>query len=113
MFIGALLDVPLNDEEAFQTFLGVHDLLHGTIMQSMQDAGFQTGIRYPLFGDPRQDANWFLDHYTMHQVINEVLGIGAPPDLADSDFEDQDQWNDWQQSHALEHEKIMMALNLN
>ena len=55
--------------------------------------------------------NWLFAHQTLHDDMNQVLGI-AGNDLLDVDFKNEDQRNAWAFLHMAEHVKATAILGI-
>ncbi len=112
MNANVLLDAPFDSEEGWEAF----DLLHGHIHQTAYLALLRQGkvpIFYPLMGFPRRNnEEYLLDHWAVHQSQARLLGIGGVPDLSVVDFTDRAQFDDWLQLHAAVHARENAALEI-
>ena len=104
-------DVPFGDDDAFKVFLGDHLLCHQELNAEIER---QYGVApdiYPL-GDNTGDTDWLLNHYRMHQSLEDILGLVGLSDLSDVDFKDEQQFTDWMLIHNTEHQLLNQVLNL-
>jgi hypothetical protein len=61
--------------------------------------------------DPESMGMWFYVHQTMHNQINAVLGTQGF-NLLDYDWSDPDQFEEWLNQNAAEHQTICSALRI-
>lgn len=88
-----------------------HIISHQEITNAMMAAG-KPVASYPLDYDEKND-NWKQVHNEEHASINYMLGLTpALSNLADVDFTDQSQFNNWMYNHALVHQQVKTALGL-
>ena len=104
-------DAPFGDEDAFNDFLGQHEVAHNTIAAYLIRKGKVMGM-YPLAQSPIGNTDWLLDHNQMHQQIAQMTGL-IVPDLSEVDFQNEQEYSDWMLDHAQIHEQINQTLGIN
>ena len=104
-------DAPFGNEEAFNDFLGNHEVAHNTIALYLQRAGKNMAV-YPLSQSPIENSDWLLDHNQMHQQIAQLSGL-IVPDLSEVNFKNEEEFSDWMLAHAQVHEQINQTLGIN
>jgi hypothetical protein len=106
-------DNPFGDADAFNDFLGQHEIAHQQINEFMQRKGLDPQS-FPLCGNPETDPNWLSDHYQLH--INEflLLNLGEDnlPDISVVNFKDQEQYSDWMYTHSQIHDYVNQVLGI-
>lgn len=96
--------LPFGDVQAWTAFLGEHAQAHTLIATQAVRLGKPRYATYPL-GDGG-GVEWLTAHYFEHRSINHSLSLTPPPDLASYDLTDPEQFGDWLEAHAAEHERI-------
>ena len=103
-------DAPFGNQEAFNDFLGQHDLAHTTIASTMARKGSVLNV-VPLADTPVDNKDWLLDHYSTHVEIGRYIGQSVP-DISSVDLKNEEQYLDWMLLHAQLHEQINAALGI-
>lgn len=109
MSIADVFNIPSNDDE-----LNRWSVLHMILHRSENEAVFrQHNILLTEFVldpiDTREDSGWFQNHQTMHDNIDQVIGV-AQFNLLDVNWKDPAQRAGWFQSHAQLHRQETDAL---
>lgn len=69
---------------------------------------------YDIFSwndDPEKVQQWLVSHELIHQVLREACGITGT-DLSLADFTDEEQFAEWQQDNATEHQQFRQVLGI-
>ena len=110
MNIAIVSDAPFGNVDAFNDFLGVHDIAHQTIARFLASAGRPLNS-VPLADTPVDNPDWMLDHYQIHVSIGSAIRQSVP-DLSSVDLTNEEQYRDWMLIHADLHEQINYALRI-
>ena len=112
MVQATLFEVPFDKEDEWKAWMLDHSLQHDTIYIKMASLG-KPFIKFPLTdaNDPN-DKDWMNNHQFEHEAIYALLGLVGMPDLASSDLDDKQQWQDWQQTHQDVHTYINNVLGI-
>jgi hypothetical protein len=69
--------------------------------------------RYPLIDADIEDLDdWLAIHQIEHQAFATILDLNNPFNLLDADWNQEDDFYDWINSHLLIHEQIARALSI-
>lgn len=107
MNLSAFLDMRWDDEAMRLAFLHAHDQEHHLLNEASTDQHL-AGLMYPL-GDIGDIEVWKEQHAYMHEQLATNIGIAAPPDLRDWDFDEEGQFEDFQQDHLADHTRLAAA----
>ena len=103
-----------DDKDAWAGFLLANSLSHSNYNDELERQG-KAPLSFPIADfldtlDGRED--WLLGHYRLHAEIGFLLNLPGSANLADLDFDDDAQFQDWLQQHLLSHRQIDQALGL-
>lgn len=105
-------DVLFGSEEAWQNFELIHGVQHQTVYEAIMALDL-VPIYTPLFDFPRRDnADYLLDHWRVHQSNALLLGITMPFDLSTADLSDELQYETWLAQHSQIHLNENVALGI-
>lgn len=110
MNIGASVDAPFGNDEAFLDFLGQNEIAHVAFGDALARRGHLVSTPPPI-GNPKETSDWLNDHWQRHRDECATLGI-AVPDLSVVDLEQEDQYLDWMLLHANLHARQNLALGI-
>ena len=102
------------NEDAWHDFLLLNSLSHSNYNGALA----LTGVEIPSFPissvDKTKEAldDWLQNHNFEHQRLSDALGITDAPDLSDVNLHDKDQFYNWLQLHAQQHQLIDAVLNV-
>ncbi len=114
MDIAPASEFTYDNESAWQDFLLLNSLSHENYNYSLSLNGV-TIPAYPLLdiGDTAEaKKDWLQTHYLMHQDIADALGLIDLPDLSEVELHSHDEFYNWLQLHAQQHQLIDASLNL-
>lgn len=100
--------VSYGNSQSFLDFINRNAILHDQIFQASSSLGI-TYPKYPLYqysGD-----HWIAAHDLEHRAINAALGLPAPYNLDDLNFNSKKDFDDWVYRHKLEHQAIENGIN--
>lgn len=112
MNLAPLSEAEWEDPASVQEVVDLNDLTHNEIYVRMLDAGLVLN-HLPMgtdFEDKETLSDWAYIHDAEHRQIASLLGIQAPPDLSEFDFQDQAQFDAWLAYHLAHHVLISQAL---
>lgn len=107
-----LQSVAFDSPDDWEAFDLIHGQMHQTAYLAMLRAD-KPPMFYPMFGFPRRDnQEYLLDHWTVHQSMARLLGLTGVPDLSVVNLEDREQYENWLQLHAAVHAAENKALSI-
>jgi hypothetical protein len=103
--------LPMKDQFALLDWLREHGDWHRLVAQKAVDRGHLNLGTYDVttMGD-RDD--WLYFHNSEHENIASTFNISSPPDLSYWDQEEEVNFNNWLQAHALTHDNERKVLGL-
>ncbi len=105
-------DVAFDSDEAWESFKLQHGLSHQTVYQGIMSRDLLP-VYTDMFEFPKKDnGDFLLDHWRVHQSNALLLGIPLPYDLSTTDLTDEGQYQDWLAQHALVHLNENVALGI-
>lgn len=102
------------DDGAFEDFLLLNGLSHGTYNGVLEAFGI-VPLTYPILDIGDDDVgkkDWLQNHYLMHKFLVTTLNLPDIPDLSDVDFHVPDEFYNWLQLHAQQHQLADLVLNV-
>ena len=100
------------EPDSLRDFLFENGIQHQVFWERLTDAGFYVP-RYPIIdADPQDLDDWLLIHQQEHQRYATILNLNDPFNLLDLDFNQEDDFYDWVNSHLLIHEQIARTLGV-
>ena len=107
-----LIDVEFGDIGAFQEFAFENAMEHRLFAQIFAENGIVVP-QFPLFDIlPSNVDDWLLAHQVEHEAFASILGLENPINLLDTDFNVQEQFDDFLSSHYYAHQQISDALGI-
>lgn len=102
-----------NDPAGFGHWLDGHALEHDVINQKLLQLGVTVPQYNLLFWDDKPSVvqSWLQAHQTTHQIIDNALNITSV-DFSQVDLTQNDQWFEWMDDHASEHQNIRQILGI-
>ena len=100
------------EPDSLRDFLFENGIQHQVFAERLTDAGFSVP-RYPLIDADFKDLDdWLQIHQLEHQRFATILNLNDPFNLLDLDFNQEDDFYDWVNSHLLIHEQIANRLGV-
>lgn len=113
MNLAPLTEADLKDPDSVQEFADLNEITHHEIYLRMLELGLV--LQHVPMGldvaDHTQYSDWAYIHDAEHRLIASQLGIAAPTDLSEFDFQQQDQFESWLAYHEQHHTLIAQALS--
>lgn len=112
MNFDALGQVRFGDPDGLKEFLFENGVQHQAFAERLIDLGFSVP-RYPLIDADIEDLDdWLQIHQIEHQAFATILDLDNPFNLLDTDWNEEDDFYDWINTHLLIHEQIARALGV-
>jgi len=112
MNMDSLAAVEFGDKDGLRVMLFENQMQHQLFYNVLADTG-QLSTFYPLGDAEFTDLDdWILLHYQQHLSLSELLSTSSPFELIDTDWNQEDDFNDWVQAHLLLHQGIVAQLGL-
>jgi hypothetical protein len=108
----ALAQPVFGDPDSLNEFLFENGIQHQAFAERLIDLGFVVP-RYPLIDADVEDLDdWLQIHQIEHQAFATILDLDNPFNLLDTDWNQEDDFYDWINTHLLIHEQIARALGV-
>lgn len=108
---GQLAFLPFKDKQALLDWALSHGDMHRQVAQHSVELGHLNLGTTQLY-DMEGFEEWLYIHNQEHEEIAETYNLQTPPDLSWWDFDDEVNFSNWAQAHALTHEYELKALGL-
>jgi len=108
----SLAQVRFGDPDSLKEFLFENGVQHQAFAGRLIDLGFIVP-RYPLIDADVEDLDdWLQIHQIEHQAFATILDLDNPFNLLDTDWNQEDDFYDWINTHLLIHEQIARSLGV-
>jgi hypothetical protein len=108
----ALAQPVFGDPDSLREFFFENGIQHQAFAERLIDLGFVVP-RYPLIDADVEDLDdWLQIHQIEHQAFATILDLDNPFNLLDTDWNQEDDFYDWINTHLLVHEQIARALGV-
>lgn len=109
--------IPFEDPDAWEDFLGMHQLWHETLAKVTETSWQPLDIR--ATGGPATEQSKIklqraslMANQQMHHDIADSLGINRSGDLVSYDLTNRDQFIGWLWVHSLDHARLRTAAGI-
>lgn len=108
----ALAQVRFGDPDSLKEFFFENGIQHQSFAERLIDLGFEVP-RYPIMDADVEDLDdWLQIHQIEHQAYATILDLDDPFNLLDTDWNQEDDFYDWINTHLLIHEQIARSLGV-
>ena len=108
----ALAQVRFGDPDSLKEFFFENGIQHQSFAERLIDLGFDVP-RYPIMDADVEDLDdWLQIHQIEHQAYATILDLDDPFNLLDTDWNQEDDFYDWINTHLLIHEQIARSLGV-
>lgn len=108
----ALAQVRFGDPDGLKEFFFENAVQHQSFAERLIDSGFDVP-RYPIMDADIEDLDdWLQIHQIEHQAFATILDLDNPFNLLDTDWNQEDDFYDWINTHLLIHEQIAKTLGV-
>lgn len=102
---------PHGNAVSMQEFVLENALSHSQISERIAKGGVILPA-FPISTLGENQQEWLTNHFMMHQAEFQQIGLTGLPQLDQVDFDDEMQYYDWMEMHALVHNAVNQALGI-
>lgn len=107
-----LSTVEFGDQDGLRVMIFENQMQHQLFYNILADQNIISTF-YPLGDAEFTDLDdWLLMHWNQHFNLADLLSLASPFELIDTDWNQEDDFNDWVQQHLLIHQNIAAALGV-
>ena len=112
MNMESLSSVEFGDQDGLKVMMFENQMQHQLFFNILADRGVISAF-FPLGDAEFTDLDdWLLMHWNQHFSLADLLGLESPFQLIDTDWNQEDDFNDWVQQHLLIHQNIASTLGV-
>jgi len=109
--------IPFEDPDAWEDFLGMHQLWHETLAKATGTSWQPLDVRAvggPMTAEAKQKLTRaaLMINQQMHYDVADALGISRAGDLVSYDLTNRDQYVGWGWVHSNDHERLRVAAGI-
>ena len=107
-----LSTVEFGDQDGLRVMFFENQIQHQLFYNILADQNIISAF-YPLGDAEFTDLDdWLLMHWNQHFSLADLLSLTSPFELIDTDWNQEDDFNDWVQQHLLIHQNIAATLGV-